>query len=314
MGFLVLILVLMIIFLIITFLSFIADKKEEKKNKTEHAQKSEPIIEEKLKKDHIKTNEINIKEKKLEYKNENKLKENEILFTKLDNLEYSIKDIKHNNIKKMLEIREINELIHFTNIENLNSILENGFLSVELQLRKGIIGKINDKDRFDNKLNSTSFSIGFPNYKMFYTLWSKDKDSKWVIITIDPSILYLHKYNIYYCEHNAASKEISIKNSEGLTSILAFKNMFKETMSTRYYGTIYRKDINIPINYPTDPQAEILIEGYIPVKYIKNIYLNNNDDLDLAINIIGDRISDYNIEIFPKYFNARIDYQHWKRR
>lgn len=87
---------------------------------------------------------------------------------------------------------------------------------MELQRSKRINAKINDKDRFDKKLNATSFSIGFPNYKMFYSLRNKDRNSRWVIITINPNILYLHKENIYYCENNGASREMILKSSDEL--------------------------------------------------------------------------------------------------
>ncbi len=214
----------------------------------------------------------------------------------------------------IIKARGIHELLHFTNMENLYSIINNGFLSVELQRSKGIKAKINDEDRFDKKLNATSFSIGFPNYKMLYSLRNKERNSRWVIVTINPNILYLHKENIYYCENNGASREMILKSNDELKEITAFRNMFKESMDTRYYGKINRSELNIPMNYTTDPQAEVLIEGYIPNKFIKSIYVRNYDDFYFIENIIKNNLYDYNVDIMPSYFSARSDYEFWQRR
>lgn len=198
-------------------------------------------------------------------------------------------------------------------MDNLKSILENGFLSVELQSIKSIKGKTNDKVRFDSKLNTTSFSISFPNYKMFYSLKIKDRASRWVIITLNPNILYLHKENIYYCENNAASKEITMKDGGRLKTPLAFEDIFKENMDTKYYGKICRSNLNIPINYSTDPQAEILIEGHIGIENIRSIYFGNNENYDFARDNMWDLIKNYNIDIVNKYFAPRNDYLYWKK-
>ena len=217
------------------------------------------------------------------------------------------------SVKKILKERMIFQLLHFTNIENLNSILENGFLSIELQNKKGISGLFNDSDRFDNKLNTTSFSVEFPNYKMFYSLRNKNENSKWVVISIDPAILYLHKDNVYYCENNAASREIILRNKIELRKESSFRNMFRDKIDTRYYGTIEREQLNIPKSYPTDPQAEILIEGHISTKYIRSLYFESYNDLNLAENIIGTKIYKYDTDIINRYFRPRVDYLHWKR-
>lgn len=238
----------------------------------------------------------------------------EVIETEEEVHSLGIIDSKSIEIINIIKSKNIHELLHFTNMENLYSIINNGFLSVELQRGMGIRARINDKDRFDNKLNATSFSIGFPNYKMFYSLRNKDKHSKWIIITINPNILYLHKGNIYYCENNGASREMRLKSNDYLKGINAFQNMFREEMNTRYYGKINRSDLNIPTIYTTDPQAEILIEGYIPSKFIRSIYLEDYDSFYLVENIIGDKMFDYNIDIMSNYFSARRDYEFWKRR
>lgn len=90
--------------------------------------------------------------------------------------------------------------------------------------------------------------------------------------------------------------------------------MFKKSMDTRYYGKINRSELNIPKNYTTDPQAEVLIEGYISNEYIKSIYITNYDDFYFIEGIIKNNLYDYNVDIMPSYFGARSDYKFWQRR
>lgn len=108
-----------------------------------------------------------------------------------------------------------------------------------MQSIEGINARINDMDRYDNKLYATSFSIGFPNYKMFYSVRNKEenKNSKWLILSVRSDILLSHEENIYYCENNGATREMTNKNNDKLKEPKALENMFKETLDTRYFQT-----------------------------------------------------------------------------
>lgn len=218
-------------------------------------------------------------------------------------------------IMEIIKNRGISELLHFTNMDNIKSIIEKGFFPVGMQSIEGINARINDMDRYDNKLYATSFSIGFPNYKMFYSVRNKEenKNSKWLILSVRSDILLSHEENIYYCENNGATREMTNKNNDKLKEPKALENMFKETLDTRYYGKINRNDLNIPRNYTTDPQAEVLIEGYISGMHINSIYVSSYDDYYLLKEIIKDRIYAYNVDIIPNYFRARMDYKFWKK-
>lgn len=215
------------------------------------------------------------------------------------------------DISELINHRNIDELVHFTNIENLYSIITNGFVPVSLQEKFGIKGRRNDRNRYDRKLNTTSFSVGFPNYKMFYKLRKTYHNCNWVVIAIDPKILYLHKDNIYYYESNAASNDMSDKKDYELQGKHAFGSMFKEEMYTCNYGEIYRDNLNIKEGYSTDPQAEILIEGHIPNKFIRSIYIKDASDYTLIKRRLGSKIWNYDIDINPNYFKPRSDYRFW---
>ena len=71
-------------------------------------------------------------------------------------------------IKEIVKSREIDYLFHFTQLQNLESILEHGLLSRNSMERVGAVGEINDPYRFNGQLGAISCSIWSPNYKLFY--------------------------------------------------------------------------------------------------------------------------------------------------
>lgn len=70
-----------------------------------------------------------------------------------------------NSIRSLIAERNIPCLVHFTQIENISSILQNGILPRTL-LAPGY--HFNDEMRLDGFSESISLSISFPNWQMFY--------------------------------------------------------------------------------------------------------------------------------------------------
>lgn len=206
-------------------------------------------------------------------------------------------------IIKICKERKIDGLLHFTNVNNLESILMRGIIPVWLHEAAKINSEKNDIERRDNHLECTSFSIGFPNYKFFYSIRNNNSDKRFAVIKIKPSILW-EKYR-EFCIHNAADNRIICKDSLALSKASEFKSMFDDI------ETINRELLNIPDNYTTDPQAEVLVEGCIEVDYIDEIIFNNYDDLNKFknCNYINNQIK---LRVDNKYFSPRVDYIYWQ--
>lgn len=207
--------------------------------------------------------------------------------------------------EKIIQIckeRKIDSLLHFTNINNLESILTRGIIPVCLHETLKINSEKNDIVRRDNHLECTSFSIGFPNYKFFYSIRNNNKDKRFALIKIKSSILW-EKYR-EFCIHNAADNRIISRDSLELSKASEFKSMFEDI------GSVKRSLLNIPDNYTTDPQAEVLVDGYIEVDYIEEIIFNNYDDLNKFknCNYINNEIK---LKVDNEYFLPRIDYIYW---
>jgi hypothetical protein len=185
--------------------------------------------------------------------------------------------------------QEIEELVHFTRIENLPSILSTG-LQNRIKLKETSQEfLINDTMRFDNRLNGISLSITHPNQSMFYKYRMASQSDNWCVIVLNPSILW--ELNCLYCRHNAADSRISRLNDDTLSNKKSFLSMF----------SCEERNLSLPKNHTTDVQAEVLCLNEIPVEYIDRIAV-----LDIN-SIILSNIEKTTIEVVVdrNYFNTR---------
>ena len=143
-------------------------------------------------------------------------------------------------------------LIHFTRVENLPSIMQHGLYPVARACEVGIEPQRNDLHRLDGHLGATSLSIAFPNYRMFYKHRVENPGTEWVVLGIDPAVLW--EKDCAFCRHNAADARISGQALQALKTAASFTSLFDEIdgMQTRAEQQLKSFD-------PTDGQAEILV-------------------------------------------------------
>lgn len=226
-----------------------------------------------------------------------------------------IKKDEEDKIKGILKRRKIGYLVHFTRIENLASIMKDGLVPVSLQQKKNIPSLHNDDQRIDSQLNCTSCSISFPNYKLFFTFREyKFPGTKWVMIVVDPDILFSPTNIVYYCHTNAASVFPRVSSVKELCTAMAFENMYCESTITKENKLINRNDLQISDDITTDPQAEILISDIIAPEHIACICFQSQSDIDEYVKNNGaDLISKFDHQVVSGFFNARKDYMFWKK-
>lgn len=202
-------------------------------------------------------------------------------------------------LKKHIYEKGINYLTHYTNINNLPSILNKGLMTIDTLKKREISFMQNDEIRVDNT-NAICLNIEFPNYKLFYKNRITLPDLNWAVILLDSKILF--ELDVAFCKTNAANHNVnSIPICERQT-VSAFLDMFYDNENNDL-----RSYLNLPKNYTTDPQAEILVFETIPVDYIVKIFFQNND-------LVNEYKSKYNfnIQCSNEFFNARNDYDFWK--
>ena len=173
----------------------------------------------------------------------------------------------------------------------------------------------NDEQRIDSKLDCTSCSIVFPNYKLFYTFREyKFPGSSWVVIVLDKDVLFSPSNITYYCQTNAAGVFPRISSAKELCTATAFENMFCDSLTTKENKVIQRASLQISDYITTDPQAEVLISDAIDKKYIGCICFQKQPDIDEYITKYGtDLLEKYDYQIVPGFFDARKDYMFWKK-
>ena len=70
-------------------------------------------------------------------------------------------------IQQITQARKIPHLVHFTRLENLDSILNHGLLTRAECAARQIASVNTDTQRLDYQ-EAVCVSVSFPNYKMFY--------------------------------------------------------------------------------------------------------------------------------------------------
>jgi hypothetical protein len=205
--------------------------------------------------------------------------------------------------------RGIAQLVHFTRLDNLPSILRHGLIPrAELEADRSMAAIFNDEDRLERRRDCSCLSISRINYKMFHKYSSQ---AEWCIIHFDVSLLW--KQKSIFCETNAASfgavdcAEKFGWSGEGLAQL------FKDPVQTRQ-GVVARASLmprGLPRNETSDPQAEVLVQGRVSPDCIRGVFFGRFADLqDMKRYFAGKQIR---CEVDESQFGPRKDYAFWKR-
>ncbi len=207
-------------------------------------------------------------------------------------------------IKSIIEEKKIGKLVHYTQIENLFSILKFGLVPVDYQIRMGIQSvKSSIKPKEWEKLY-TSCSIEHPYSYELYKKKKKNGKSRWALIFVDAKVLYAGENNAYY--FNRPARFLLKKNKpEDFNNADAFKSMFDNQINPDGRRPFRRKK-KLKSFYPTDPGAEVLIDGIIDKKFIECVCFETKNDMDAYVNMHSeDLLEEYNYLIFKDYFKKR---------
>lgn len=207
-----------------------------------------------------------------------------------------------NEIEKFVLDREISLLYHFTQIENLNSIIKHGILPRQTLIGKNIKHQFNDHHRIDGQLDASSFSIEWPNYKMFYSLRAANPKQKWVVLTVHRKVLWT-KNCAFFCSNAASTEEITtpIEMKRGLS---ALKKIFDPVA-----GKPTREELKLENKYPTNPQAEVLVYDVVEPANIIHIICNDKKSKEELM----PSYPNHKVLLHTPAFDPRADWKHWKK-
>lgn len=162
-------------------------------------------------------------------------------------------------VYQQLRDRQIRHLVHFTRVENLESILRHGLLSRQDLERLQLPYRSNDLHRWDGHLEAICLSISFPNCRMFYSLRGK-LPRGWVVLLLNPEIIL--PGNVLYMPGNAACARFGGADTAAYRGPAAFARMFAPAGRAM-----------LPDCYTTDVQAEILMQARIDAGHIQSLHV-----------------------------------------
>lgn len=220
------------------------------------------------------------------------------------------KELSKKRILEAVKERKIENLVHFTDAENLESIIRcgHGLMPRRIMDEKGIKYHCSDDKRLDGQIYSTSLSVSFPNDRMFAQKQQKDRD--WCVLLLDPEKV-LEKECVFFA-HNAASKIYEDAAMNKTNRILKwsrcrfidFDSMFSDLVDGPNY-TRYRRDFEMETFYTTSPQAEIMCQDTIEPDCIKSCVFK--DEASRQKYEKSTKGNGRNIELIvdPLYFESR---------
>ncbi|MDF2065094.1 DarT ssDNA thymidine ADP-ribosyltransferase family protein [Bacillus sp. Cr_A10] len=205
-------------------------------------------------------------------------------------------------MQNAVEQRGIKYLVHFTRIENVVSIFNNGLVPVDTLRQGGMSFSHNDDYRMDNCEDANCLSIQFPNYRMFFKYRNENPGVDWVVLGIKKEVLW--EKDCAFCIENAASNNVTSTLLKKRKGVEAFNRLYNE-----YPGKPTRTDLGIKPNLPTHPQAEALVFDVIEPEYIWGVAFESLYQKKKYASLIPSHIKS---QVKGSLFSYRDDYEHWR--
>ncbi|MCC4791198.1 DarT ssDNA thymidine ADP-ribosyltransferase family protein [Vibrio splendidus] len=210
--------------------------------------------------------------------------------------EYDSDDlIESDGVQAIINKRKIESLYHFSKIENLEAIVNQGLVP-RARLKDGDF-EFTDVNRSDGFLNANCISVSFPQYRMFFIKRVQNPQQNWVVLELSPELI-LDKDSAFF-ERNAASREVKSEIIENRKLATAFEKMFDDIDELPS-----RDKRKLPDNLPSDPQAEILVFDKIERSYIMAAHFAN----EAVLSKYKDQLKGIDSRVSPELFDNRVDH------
>ena len=216
-----------------------------------------------------------------------------------------------NAVADVLAERGIVEVVHFTTNRGVlgmfakGAILPRRMLPEEKYLEH--VYQPNAEVRKDPAWTGhVSLSISRVNKEFFGVSrhWHSDTETWWAIVSLDPEIL-CHEDVVFVTTNNIYPARTRGKGADGLLSLFA-------SPVPGYYGRATERVREMPANWTTDVQAEVLYPGPISTDFVRRIYVLSDEHGDLVASQydilrsrgnLGDRRDELPIDVRPDLFN-----------
>lgn len=206
----------------------------------------------------------------------------------------SLRAIRSAEIEADAVRKGVKQLVHFTPVKNVSSILNRGIMSRDRLGDQEFM--FTDEYRADGWLDWISVSVSFPNYKMFYQKkMNSELAGDWAIMLISREVLW--SLDCRFIFTNASRGSIRQKPEDSWGTSEAFGEMFAHP----------RQRHNLPEAYATDPQAEVMVKSHIPESFILGVAVESRN---VEAQLLNEGVS--RIRVMPELFRPRCDFEYWK--
>lgn len=175
------------------------------------------------------------------------------------------------HIAAVIESRQIEEVLHFTRLENLPSILERGILTQTELMTAGL--KVFNRLDEENDAVSVSISCYFP--RMFKAKRDSSGNSPWAILVLNPSLLWNYPCRFF---RNGAPTNATKYDSRKRYGGYALERLFEDCspqMDGR--GTGFRSNYGLLPSWPTFPDAEVQVMSSIHHSFIIGVWVETHE-------------------------------------
>lgn len=193
-------------------------------------------------------------------------------------------------ISEFINARKIERVLHFTHIENLPSILENGIINQIELVSKKIPFKPSDRARKDELESGICCSITTPNRLMMqYKI--REFGSMFAVIEMSAEVLLFKRFACF--PSNAARTDI-----RALARKTPVNYVGVDGLSNLYLNWIVRWASNLEDAQPTDSQSEIVIFDTIPFMDMRKIHFSPYTPTEIVESVknLADKYEGLNLE------------------
>lgn len=164
--------------------------------------------------------------------------------------------------------RGIEQLIHFTRLKNLGSILRHGIYP-RARLYQLPVGPIaNDPTRADGRPDAVSLSVTHPNERLFDKWRRRYSHETWVILAVRPDVLWQSDCELFYRNAARGSGHCQVPLAKPRRpSAVELERLFAEPESPPNRAEMGHRDCDT-----TDPQAEVMLFGVIQPRVLRTVY------------------------------------------
>lgn len=176
---------------------------------------------------------------------------------------YSEKIADH--IAAVVETRKIEEVLHFTRLENLPGILEHGLHSRTFLRNADYDVYASDADRLDREDGAISVSISCFYPKMFAAKRDRSENKPWVILALHPSLLW--NYDCLFYRNGVTTDATKYEKGKRYGGY-ALEKLFEDCSISDLTGTGFREEHSLPLGWPTSSDSEVQVMSPIHPDYL----------------------------------------------